>query len=395
MLRQTNPFACRFKPSPHQVGMDALPPHAVTECRVIVATAMHLAHPRHDLCGIPRKLTRQPILKQVGHLTRQPQTDGTGRDCTGVVGLLQNGFQLMIGQPGDQGRHAHADRYTRRGQPFDDLQAARGRRHPGLHRAGNLGIQSGDGYRRRGQPVSGHVSQNVDVPLNQASLGHNRHGMPESPQNVQNATHDAPVSLNRLVSVSVGANRQNIRGVTRAAKLPFQGMGCIRTRNQPRLEIQARRQPQIGMAWPRKAIDAPVLAPSVRIEGPIKRYVRRRVARYRIGHLFTGDLRSQHRQIVFRTIPAIIGRDACKPFKAASIILHRAAAFYPTGQPLRSLCSCSIIFHHPKLEQCENICKGKSVQAFAMSQNVAPETAQRRITLLTQDHDAYARVEEF
>ncbi|WP_175500666.1 hypothetical protein [Litoreibacter janthinus] len=47
------------------------------------------------------------------------------------------------------------------------------------------------------------------------------------------------------------------------------------------------------------------------------------------------------------------------------------------------------------MEHNENTGKRKSVQANAMSQIVAPQVAPQRITKLTKDHDAFARVEEF
>ena len=155
--------------------------------------------------------------------------------------------------------------------------------------------------------------------------------------------------LDRLIGIGVRANRNGGDLVFLRRQLSFQHLGCLGPCDQPRLEIQARRQPQIGMAWPRETIDTTVFAPAIRVDRPVKRQVRRLVVADHGARNFNAHLGAQDRQRVIIARPSI-GHSAdgqrLEPARAV-------AGCAPSGQSVFALC----LIHSNLLEQIRNMVK--------------------------------------
>ena len=86
----------------------------------------------------------------------------------------------------------------------------------------------------------------------------------------EDAPHDPPVFLDRLIGIGICANRNRRRDISFRRKLRPQDFGRIGAGNQPGLEIEARRKAEVGVARAGKAIDAAILAAAIGIDGKVK-----------------------------------------------------------------------------------------------------------------------------
>ncbi len=138
-----------------------------------------------------------------------------------------------------------------------------------------------------------------------------------------------------LVPIAIGC-----RPVGRARQLGEQPLRRLRFCGDPRLEIESRRQAEKGVARPREAIDAAVLASAIGVDRAIEPDIRRRVAGDDPARHLRSDLGAQRRQILVR-LPAVVewlarvrlepsgviaGGTACSGARAAG---GRGTAFMP------------------------------------------------------------------
>ncbi|MNS78298.1 hypothetical protein D3C72_1119030 [compost metagenome] len=98
-------------------------------------------------------------------------------------------------------------------------------------------------------------------------------------QHLQDAARDALLALDRLVGVGVDAQRDGLAAVRGASQGLAQLFGRVGLGEQPGFEVEPRRQVEVGVRGPRKAVDAAVLAAAVRVQRDVERNIRRRVAR--------------------------------------------------------------------------------------------------------------------
>ena len=96
-----------------------------------------------------------------------------------------------------------------------------------------------------------------------------------SAMSFEDRTADAITPLNRLIGISIGADRDraNLHNVG-LAKVARSNSAAPGFGKQLCLEIQARREIVKGMSRPREAIDAAMLAAAIGVHRPIKWHVR-------------------------------------------------------------------------------------------------------------------------
>ena len=141
---------------------------------------------------------------------------------------------------------------------------------PRLHGARQLRIERGHGDPDLGEVALGHARENVDVARHQRRLGDDADGMAGALQHFENAAHDFALALDRLIGIGVGADRDHPRLVARRSQLLLEQRRRIGLREQLGLEVEPRRQAEIGMRRPREAIDAAVLAAAIGIDRAVE-----------------------------------------------------------------------------------------------------------------------------
>src|SRR6185369_13332891 len=98
-------------------------------------------------------------------------------------------------------------------------------------------------------------------------------------QQLDERARDPPARLDRLGGIGVGAHRDRPACVAGTGERGVEQLRRVRLHEQPRFEIYARRKVVIGVGWPRKAIDAAMLATSEGVHRPVEADVRGTVAR--------------------------------------------------------------------------------------------------------------------
>ena len=146
-------------------------------------------------------------------------------------------------------------------------------------------------------------------------------------QHFQDAAGDPVLALDRLVGIGVGAHGDHRRADSRACAAPASSSraasGFI---EQLGLEIEPRRQPEIGMGRPREAVDAAMLAAAIGVDRAVEGDVRRLVAGDDGLRRVDADGGAQRRQVVvFGRIPAVSGALPLLPEVAADPIADRPA----------------------------------------------------------------------
>ena len=139
-----------------------------------------------------------------------------------------------------------------------------------MTRSARFGICVASQSRNRGATSRGSRRTMDNVALDQSALCDNRHRMIELGKNRKDAPHDPPVFLDRLIGIGIGADRNGLRNIPFRRKLRPQDFGGIWAGDQPRLEIEARRKAEVGVARAGKAIDAAMLAAAKGIDGVVK-----------------------------------------------------------------------------------------------------------------------------
>ena len=79
-------------------------------------------------------------------------------------------------------------------------------------------------------------------------------------QHVQHLAREPALALARLIGIRVDADGDVFRDVARPRQLAQQQVRRVHLGLQATLEVQARRQAEIGMRGPREGVDAAVLA---------------------------------------------------------------------------------------------------------------------------------------
>src|SRR5262245_43532693 len=102
--------------------------------------------------------------------------------------------------------------------------------------------------------------------------------MPELAQDFEYLACDSIAPLNRLIGIGIGAQCDGPRHIAWLRKFGTQQFRSIGLYEKLALEIEAGRKAHIGVARPRIAVDAAVLAATIGVDRAVEGYVGRFVA---------------------------------------------------------------------------------------------------------------------
>ena len=153
-------------------------------------------------------------------------------------------------------------------------------------------------------------------------------GMAGALQHFENAAHDLPLALDRLIGIGVGADRDHARLVILRRQFLFQQLRRIGLGEQFGFEVEPRRQAEKGVGRPRKAVDAAMLAAPVGVDRTVEADVGRIVAGDDLARGIDRDRGLERRQFI-EALPAVVERDARFGLEAAAVVGLRAAATPP------------------------------------------------------------------
>ncbi len=153
-------------------------------------------------------------------------------------------------------------------------------------------------------------------------------GMPCPLQHFENAAHDLPLALDRLIGIGVGADRDHARLVIRRRQFLFQQRRRVGLGEQLGFEIEPRRQAEEGVGRPRETVDAAVLAAPVGIDRAVEADIGRVVAGDDLARGVERDRGLERRQFV-EALPAVVEGDARFGLETAAGVGLRAAAAPP------------------------------------------------------------------
>jgi hypothetical protein len=185
-------------------------------------------------------------------------------------------------------------------------------------------------YRERNlrQPLFSHARQDVDVTHHEGGFRYDPYGVIVSFQDFENFAHDAPLLLDRLVGVRVGADCDRLRLVSLLRQFLFEKARGIGLGKQLRFEIEPGGKTHITVRGPCEAIDAAMLAAAIRVDRAIEGNIGRFVARYDRARLFDLYVGLERRQFLER-VPAIVEDIALVLLVAPARIDARPAAPAP------------------------------------------------------------------
>ena len=165
----------------------------------------------------------------------------------------------------------------------------------------------------------------LEVAQNQRRLGHDADRVAEPVEHFEDPAHHLMLALDRLVRIGVGADRDCTRHVSGGGKLAFEQPRRFRLCEQLRFEIKSGRQAEIGVGGPREAVDAAVLAPTIRIDRAIEGNVGRVVAGDDLARRIDRH-RSLERRQLLETLPAVVEEDSSQRLITARRIRLRTTA---------------------------------------------------------------------
>ena len=226
---------------------------------------------------------------------------------------------------------------------LDDLQPPLRRWSARVELAREIAVEHCDRYVHAHQVPRRHRSEQVEIALDEHALGGDRDRVLAFSEHFDDLARDLPFALDRLVRIGVGAERNRLAAVAGPRKLPAQKERRIRLGEQPRLEVQSRRQIEVRVARPGIAIHAAVFTALVRIDRSLERDVGRVVARNDGPRVLDRDDCLQRCRLVAlverRRAPAIIDRLARITTEAVAGIERGAA----TLDDLRRRCCHSYL----------------------------------------------------
>ena len=194
------------------------------------------------------------------HSTIQAQQAHLRKAGPCIAGSLEDRLDVAIGEDGYHGGHHHAHRHARMRKALDGTQAGPGACCPGLEAPGQFVVQRDQAQVDCHQPCGSKLPQEIEVTQHQRGLGDEAHRMTPGHQHLQHGSGDSQGTFDGLVAVGGGAERDDAGPVAGLGEALLQ-QGCgIGLGHQSGFEVEARREPQLRMAFPGIAIDAAMLA---------------------------------------------------------------------------------------------------------------------------------------
>ena len=150
--------------------------------------------------------------------------------------------------------------------------------------------------------------------------------MTEAIERLENLPRDPKAALLGLVGIGVAADVDDVGLVGRPRKLAREQPSRVWFEEDATLEIEAGREPDVGVARARIAVDAAVLAASVGVDRPVETDVRAVVARYDGSGALGCDLGAKRRRRLVARRPAIVERLAHETLETPGRVGLRATA---------------------------------------------------------------------
>ena len=135
-----------------------------------------------------------------------------------------------------------------------------------LERARERRLERGDRDATRARPSAAIGASRSRSRSDRRRLGDDRHRMPALRQHLEDAARDLEPALERLVGIGVGAERDRLAAVAGARELALEQRRRVVLGEQLGLEVEPGREPEIGVARPRVAVDAAVLAAAIGVD---------------------------------------------------------------------------------------------------------------------------------
>src|ERR1700722_1046091 len=247
----------------------------------------------------------------------------------GLRGMLEDAFDLMIAEPGNNGRYIDDHRNSGTAELTHSIEPSVRRRGARLHGPSQLPIKGRDRNHHKREILLGHRRKNIDIPGDHVVLGRDAEGVPKFGENLEDITRDGQAAFNRLVTVRIGAELDAPGRIARLGELlceQSRGIGLVK---KPGFEIETGREPEVSVAWARETINAAMLATPVGIDRSVESDVGALVSRQDNLRFFDrqccSDARGRH---VLAAGPAVVEFLGLYPFEAARDVRAGRAAFH-------------------------------------------------------------------
>ncbi len=180
------------------------------------------------------------------------------------------------------------------------------------------------------QLLRGQRGQQVDIAFDQRILGDQRERVPGFGHHLDQLAGDPQPAFDRLVGIGIDPQRDRLRYVARFGQLAAQHLGGIDLGEELGLEVQPRRQVQIGVRGPREAIRAAMFTAAVGIDRLAETHVRRAVAADDAARALLAYLSAQARRgelFAVVLLPAVVHRLGGGDLETPGQVTGRATAF--------------------------------------------------------------------
>ncbi|CAN0497352.1 unnamed protein product, partial [Phaeothamnion confervicola] len=156
------------------------------------------------------------------------------------AGGFEDRFEFGIVERRDHRGGHHADLHAGLRQPADRVEPALRGGGARLHRARKFAVQRRDRDEDMREIAGGHRRDDVEIAQHECRFRHDREGMAEIAQRLEDLARDAVLALYRLVGIGVGAKRDRQRLVAGFAQFARQQLRRVGFGEKLRLEIEAR-----------------------------------------------------------------------------------------------------------------------------------------------------------
>ncbi len=279
--------------------------------------------------GALRRVQRQPFAEQCLQFVGQAQRRIAGTTRTCVRCLFEHRFHVAVVERRNDRRYQYTYRHACIRQRANGLDAPMRCARARFQFRRQMVVQRVHRYEHLHQLLAGHRCEDVQVTLHHRILGDDGAGVVALGQHFQRSARQFPTALDRLIRVCIAADIDRANHITRPRQFQSQHLGQIALGAQLRFEIQTRREIEIAVRRAGEAIDAAVLATTIRIECLIEMDVGRVVARDDAARAFLGHFGAWARRLLVQqqALPAVVFRVVANGFEAPLRIGGSAATF--------------------------------------------------------------------
>lgn len=236
----------------------------------VECAAVDLAECVEDGVGAVWEEASEPVGEEVLDLVGESEGDVGGGGGAGVGGGAEEGWDLVVVDPGDDGRGHHGDGDAGVGEGADGGEAIARGTGAGLHDGGEARVEGGEADGGCGGVVAREVGEEVGVALDEAVLGDEGDGLAEVAADLEATACDAEVALDGLVGIGDAAEDDGLAAPGGASEFATEEIGGVVLGEEAGFEVEAGGEAEVLVAWSCVAVDAPVLAAAVGVEGPVE-----------------------------------------------------------------------------------------------------------------------------